>query len=115
MSSMTVALIAFACIFCGALLGLRISSFLPDHHLNESTRDVVKLGAGLIATLAALVLGQLVSSPKDDLDTINTELTQQSARIILLMLNQSRLHMPGSLKPDRTKYHSEGDISSLVV
>ena len=77
------ALIAFTCIFGGALLGILIRSILPNHHLNEATRDVVKLGAGLIATLAALVLGLLISSAKDDLNTINTELTQMGAEIIL--------------------------------
>jgi hypothetical protein len=84
MNQMTVALIAFACIFGGALLGLRIHSFIPVHHLNEATRDVVKLGVALIATLAALVLGLLISSAKDDLSALNNELTQEGARIILL-------------------------------
>lgn len=84
MNAIAVALIAFACIFGGALLGLFIRSFLPDHHLNNASRDVVKLGAGLIATLAALVLGLLVSTAKGSLDSINTELTQLGARTILL-------------------------------
>jgi hypothetical protein len=84
MSAIAVALIAFVCIFGGALIGLFIRSLLPDHHLNEASRDVVKLGAALIATLAALVLGLLVSSAKGSLDSINTELTQEGARLILL-------------------------------
>ncbi len=84
MSAITVALIAFACIFGGALLGLRIRLFLPDHHLTDETRDVLKLGTGLIATLAALVLGLLVSSAKSSMDSINTELTQEGARLMLI-------------------------------
>ncbi len=84
MSSDTIALISFACIFGSTLLGLRISSMLPDHHLSENGRDVVKLGAGLIATLAALVLGLLVSSAKGTLDSMNTELTQDGAKVIML-------------------------------
>ncbi len=84
MYSITVALIAFACIFGGALLGLRIRSYLPGHHLGENGRDIVKLGAGLIATLAAMVLGLLVSSAKSTLDSINSELTQAGAKIIML-------------------------------
>ncbi len=43
MSSITLALIAFACIFGGALLGLGIRSYLPGHHLSENGRDIVKL------------------------------------------------------------------------
>ncbi len=84
MSSFTVACFAFVCIFGGALLGLLIRTFLPDHHLSGEVRDVVKMGAGLIATLAALVLGLLVSSAKSSLDSMNSELTQSSAKLIVL-------------------------------
>jgi hypothetical protein len=84
MSSLTAALIIFACIFGGALFGLFLRVLLPDHHLRDDSRDVVKLGAGLIATLAALVLGLLISSAKSSLDTMNSELTQSSAKIIVL-------------------------------
>jgi hypothetical protein len=83
-SSITVALFAFVCIFGGALLGLLLRAFLPDDHLSKEGKDVVKLGAGLIATLAALVLGLLVSSAKSSLDTMNSELTQSSAKVIAL-------------------------------
>jgi hypothetical protein len=84
MNPFAVALIAFFCIFGGALLGLLIRSRLPDHHLSDETREVVKLASGLIATLAALVLGLLVSSAKGSLDSINEELTQVGAKVLLL-------------------------------
>jgi hypothetical protein len=84
MSSIIVALISFACIFTGALLGLLIRAYLPDHHLSEEARDVVKLGAALIATLAAFVLGLMMSTSKGTLDTMNFELTQDSAKLIVL-------------------------------
>jgi hypothetical protein len=84
MSSLTIGLIAFACIFGGALLGLLIRSFLPENHMIDDARDIVKLGTGLIATLAALILGLLISSAKGTLDTLNNELTQNGAKIILL-------------------------------
>jgi len=83
-SSITIASIACAFIFGGALLGLLLRAFLPEHHLTGEAKDVVKLGAGLIATLAALVLGLLVSSAFSSLDTMNSELTQASAKIIVL-------------------------------
>ena len=84
MNSMTVALISFSCMFFGALIGWFLCYLIPDHHMSERERDVVKLGAGLIATLAALVLGLLVSSAKNTLDTMNSELIQNSAKIIML-------------------------------
>jgi Protein of unknown function (DUF4239) len=42
------------------------------------------MGMGLVATMAALVLGLLISSAKSFYDAQNAELTQVSARIILL-------------------------------
>jgi hypothetical protein len=41
----------------------------------------VKLGAGLIATLAALVLGLMVSSAKGTFDSVNAGLTQTAANV----------------------------------
>jgi hypothetical protein len=45
---------------------------LPERHLDDASKDTVKLGAGLLATLAALVLGLLVSSAKASFDAMNT-------------------------------------------
>jgi len=68
----------------GALLGLFLRSVLPEHHLSDKTRDAVKVGTGLIATLTALVLGLLVSSAKSSFDLMSAEITQGSARLIFL-------------------------------
>jgi Protein of unknown function (DUF4239) len=84
MNSMVTSLIAFACIFGGALVGFFLRSVLPDLHLRDDSKDVVKLGSGLIATLAALVLGLLVSSAKTSFDEMNAGITQSGAKIILL-------------------------------
>src|SRR5277367_2188447 len=84
MSSLTIALISAACIFSGVLLGLLLQNLLPDHHLSNDSKETVKLGAGMIATLSALVLGLLVSSAKSSFDTVGSEITQGAAKIILL-------------------------------
>src|SRR5262249_24819789 len=84
MSSLGIATIVFACIFGGALLGLFLRSLLPEHHLNPESKDVVKVGMGLIATMAALVLGLLTGSAKTAFDTQDGELTQMAANVILL-------------------------------
>jgi hypothetical protein len=46
-----------------------LRALLPEHHLSQDSRDVVKLGMGLIATITALVLGLLVASAKSSFDT----------------------------------------------
>jgi hypothetical protein len=84
MNPMYVSIIVIVLTYCGTHLGLRIRKSLPEDHLSADTKEIVKLSAGLIATLTALVLGLLVSSAKDTLDTMNRELTQDGAKIILL-------------------------------
>jgi hypothetical protein len=84
MSSITISLIVFACVFGGALLGIFLHAVLPQHHLAPDSKDIVKLGVGLVGTMAALVLGLLVASAKGSYDNQSTELTQMSANIVLL-------------------------------
>ena len=84
MSAMATGGIVFACVFGGALLGLFLRSILPDHHRSSESRDVVKLGMGLLATMAALVLGLLIASAKGSYDTQRFELTQLAANVALL-------------------------------
>src|SRR6266496_4786584 len=83
-SSQTIFLISVGCIFGGALLGLLLSRVLPEHHLRDNSKDTVKVVAGTIATLSALVLGLLVGSAKSSFDVTNTAIVQNGAKIILL-------------------------------
>ena len=84
MNSLTISLAAFACIFGGTLLGMWLRALLPEHHLSDESKDAVKLGTGMIATLAALVLGLLIASAKGTFDTMTNELRQTASRIVLL-------------------------------
>jgi hypothetical protein len=76
--------IVFAFIFGGTLIGMVLRASLPEPHLSEETRDVVRLGMGLVATIAALVLGLLIASAKTSYDTQSTQLKQMTANVILL-------------------------------
>jgi hypothetical protein len=84
MSSIAISLIVFVCVFGGAVLGMSLRSALPKHHMTAESNDVVKMGMGLVATLSALVLGLLVASAKSSYDAQSTELTQMSAKVVLL-------------------------------
>ena len=64
LSALVISSIVFACVLGGALLGIFIRSRLPEHHVNEDSKYIFKLGMGLLATLAALVLGLLIASAK---------------------------------------------------
>jgi hypothetical protein len=57
---------------------------LAGHHLSTDAKDVVRLGTGLVGTIAALVLGLLIASAKNSYDTQSTQIKQMTANIILL-------------------------------
>jgi hypothetical protein len=84
MTPLAISLVAFIFIFGGTLLGMFLRNILPEHHLSDESKDAVKLGIGMIATLAALVLGLLTASAKGTFDTASTGIRQIGARIILL-------------------------------
>jgi hypothetical protein len=84
MNPTTIRLIVFACIFGATILGMILRAVLPEHHFSGDSKDTVRLGMGMIATMAALVLGLLVASAKSFYDAQSGELTQSSANVILL-------------------------------
>ena len=83
-SSLSIGLLSVGCIFGGALLGLLLRGLLPEPHLRDESKDTVKVGAGMMATISALVLGLLVASAKDSFDTAEAEMTQRGTKIIFL-------------------------------
>jgi hypothetical protein len=84
MNSISVSLIVFGCVFGGSLFGMFLHSALPQNHLGADSKDIVKLGMGLVGTMSALVLGLLVASAKSSYDAQNAELTQVSANFVLV-------------------------------
>lgn len=56
------ALAVFCLLLAGAGLGVSLRRRMPDHLLDEQAKDVVRLGMGLLSTIAALVLSLLISS-----------------------------------------------------
>ena len=83
-SAFEIFLIVLACVFGSAMLGLYLQKILPDNHLSSESKDAVKLATGLIATMAALLLGLLVSSAKSSFDKIDNALVETAARILVL-------------------------------
>lgn len=84
MSPIAVSLIALAVILAGALFGALLRRTLPHHHLADDTKDYVRLGTGLIATIAALVLGLLIGSANSSYDTVSSQVRHLTVDIVLL-------------------------------
>ena len=68
----------------GAAAGIALRRILPPHHLNDHSKDVVRLGSALVATMSALVLGLLITSAKTTYETQRNEVRQIAARLVLL-------------------------------
>ena len=81
MNTTFTALIVFGCLVGAVLLGRALRGVLPEEHLTADSRDTIKLAMGLVATMAALVLGLLVSSAKGSYDTERSEVIQMAAKV----------------------------------
>jgi hypothetical protein len=84
MSPIATSLITLACIMGGMLFGMFLRTLLPKHHLTDDSKDVIKMGTGMVATMAALVLGLVVASAKGTFDTLNNGVRQAGTKIIQL-------------------------------
>lgn len=84
MKPLAISGIIFAFTLGGIFLGTLLRRALPKHHLSEDAQDTVRLGVGLIATIAALVLGLLIAAAKGSFDTQNGQIKQITADLILL-------------------------------
>ena len=84
MSSLFVSCVVFAVIMMGIFAGILLRKILPQHHLSDESKDVVRLGTGLVATIGALVLGLLIASAKSSYDTQSGHIKQITANVILL-------------------------------
>jgi hypothetical protein len=81
---LTISLISFVFILGGALFGFYLGSVLPNDHLSHESRDAVKMGWGIIATMSALVLGLFVASAKNTFDVVNVGYTDRAVKFIVL-------------------------------
>jgi hypothetical protein len=84
MNPLPISGIVLACVFGGAILGMILRALVHEKHLSAESKDLVKLGMGLIGTMTALVLGLLIASAKGSYDTQRNGLAQLSANVIML-------------------------------
>lgn len=110
MNSTTVALTSLACIFGSTIVGVSVRRFLPEHHLSSESKEAVKLGAGMISMMSALVLGLLVSSAKNNFDSTTAAITQSGARVIVL----DRLLMQYGPETQELRVHLRQNLAATI-
>jgi len=91
--------VTFGCICAAVAVGTLIRRRLHEHHLTSPTQEVVKVSAGIVATLTALVLGLLVGGSKQFYDSKVAELRTFVVNISLL--DRSMGHYEPSLMAER--------------
>jgi hypothetical protein len=74
----------WALLVAGALFGVVLRRWLPDHHLDTHAKDIVRLGCALIATIAGLVLGLRINSANTAFNTQRAELRHLTANVLLV-------------------------------
>ena len=84
MSDNAIGLLVLVCIFGTSLVGMLLRPALSQQHLSADTKESVKLGMGLVGTMAALILGLLVAAAKSAYDTEKNEVIQMAAKIVFL-------------------------------
>lgn len=84
MYSIEIAAASLACSAGGIALGAGLRRVIPDSHLRRDSKEGIQLGTGLVATMAALVLGLLIGGAKSSFDARRAGLQQLATNVILL-------------------------------
>jgi hypothetical protein len=84
MNPTIIGMIVFTCALGGALSGMWLRTALPGHHLDDSAKDTVKLGIGLISVMTALVLGLVTASAKSSYDAMDKAVKDTAVDILVL-------------------------------
>ena len=82
MSPVAASLLVLLCVFGGVLVGMWLRSILPKEHLDAESKDTVKVGIGLIATMTALVLGLVTAAAKSSFDSGSAAVKQAAMNIL---------------------------------
>lgn len=84
MTPIAISAIILACILAGVSFGMWLATVLPVHHRNSDSKDSIRVGMALIATLTALVLGLVTASAKSSYDFENASIKRGAVDILTL-------------------------------
>ena len=108
MNSIVVSSIIFACVFAAAIVGMVVR--VPEEHLGSDAKDVVRLATGLVATMASIILGMLVSSAKSSYDARKNDVAEMSYEVlaidqVLARFGPDANRAPRRVSPDGGVWH----------
>jgi hypothetical protein len=78
------ALVVFLLLLTGTAAGVVVKPLLPEEHTAHETVQLIQLVIGMLVTFAALVLGLITASAKNNFDTVSNDFRTYSADLIQL-------------------------------
>jgi hypothetical protein len=84
MGSIPIGIIIVTILFGSASLAMFAARYLPEHHLNAETKNVVSVSMAVVGTLSALVVSLLLSTAHSSFTAKSEAVTQISADAISL-------------------------------
>jgi hypothetical protein len=84
MSPLFIAFCFLICMIGSFILSIVIRPKIPDTHFNDDAKFVIELSIGLIAAMAALVLGLLTAATKETFDEYNNSVKNLAANLLEL-------------------------------
>jgi hypothetical protein len=84
MTSTVAFLASFVSILIGTAIGMVLKRYLPKDLFEGGSKEAIRLGAGFLATLAALVIGLMIASAKNSYDSQATNIRQLGTKAVLV-------------------------------
>jgi hypothetical protein len=84
MDEVLVAALIFVCLLAASLGSLAYGGRLPARYRDDDTQNVVRLIAGLFSIMTSLVLGLMINSAKNTLESVDRNIHAFAAELIVL-------------------------------
>jgi hypothetical protein len=84
MRESVVALIIFLCLAAASLGTLALQHRLPSRHREDDTQNVIRLIANFFVVMTSLVMGLMINSAKNTLESVDRNIHTFAASIIVL-------------------------------
>ena len=84
MSPAFISILTFSLVFLSTIAGMIMQYILPEHHLSEDSKTIIKASRSVVIGLAALTLGLLIATAKESFDTKGAELKSSASKMIVI-------------------------------
>lgn len=86
MSVVITCIVAFVSMVVAMILGMALRPVLPERYLSDESKEVIRLGSALIATMSAMLLGLLISSTRNSYEEKRGQVIRMTSHLIELDL-----------------------------